>query len=97
MQRMRTGYVHGYTVVMTEDAIMVTGTYGNLLAYKKVQGFGEFISKAEDLRIDWGKLPDDEVIYLYDKADDNFGYALNITDENLSEWGYAPYSWEQAA
>jgi len=82
---------------MVDDTIMVTGMYGKILAYEEVKGFGDFIGKAEDLRIGWGQLPDSEVIYLYDKDDDNFGYALNITDEELSEWGYAPFPVEQAA
>jgi len=97
MLRMRTGRIYKYSVVMVEDTIMVMGIYGALLARKKVKGFADFFSKAQDLRIGWGQLPDSEVIYLYDKDDDNFGYALNITDEQLSEWGYAPFPIEQAA
>ena len=32
-----------------------------------------------------------EVIYLYDRGDDNFGYAVNLQYEDFSEWGYAPF------
>ena len=31
-------------------------------------------------------------IYLYDKADANFGYAVNLQFPWCSEWGYAPFS-----
>ena len=42
-------------------------------------------------RVGWGQFPDgDEVIYLYDVNDHNFGYALNLTCDWCSEWGYAP-------
>ena len=37
-------------------------------------------------------LPDFEVIYLYDKADGNYGYAVNLQDPMCSEWGSAPFS-----
>ena len=47
--------------------------------------------KARILRFGWGQFPDgDEVIYLFDEADDNFGYAVNLNDPACSEWGYAP-------
>jgi hypothetical protein len=40
-------------------------------------------------RVGWGRFPDgDEIIYLYDA---NFGYALNLTCDWCSEWGYAPF------
>jgi hypothetical protein len=34
----------------------------------------------------------DDVIYLYDKGDHNFGYAVNVQDPYCSEWGSAPFS-----
>ena len=37
-------------------------------------------------------FPDDvEVIYLYDRVDDCFGYAVNLDWPDGSEWGYAPF------
>jgi hypothetical protein len=33
-----------------------------------------------------------QVIYVYDKADDSFGYALNLDWADGSEWGYAPFA-----
>jgi hypothetical protein len=42
-------------------------------------------------RVGWGRCPDgDEIIYLYDANEGNFGYALNLTCDWCSEWGYAP-------
>ncbi len=58
-----------------------------------VPGIADFVKKAKDLRLGWGKFQDDgdEVIYLYDKGDGNFGYAVNLDDPHCSEWGYAPF------
>ena len=40
----------------------------------------------------WARFPDGaEVVYLYDKHDGCFGYALNLTYPDCSEWGYAPF------
>lgn len=43
-------------------------------------------------RVGWGTFPDgNRVVYFYDPADDNFGYALNLDAPDCSEWGYAPF------
>ncbi len=57
-----------------------------------MEGLGAFVERAKDLRTGWGQFPDGmEVIYLYDRGDDNFGYAVNLQREDFSEWGYAPF------
>lgn len=87
------GIVHGYTLwVNVNTKKLEVWREGELLASRVVSQLPEFLDTAKNLRIGWGKLPDYEVIYLYDKDDDYFGYALNITDPDLSEWGYAPFS-----
>ncbi len=41
-------------------------------------GWGRF-PDGKDLKLGWGRFPDGmEVIYLYDRGDDNFGYAANL-------------------
>jgi hypothetical protein len=43
-------------------------------------------------RLGWVHMEDDaEILYCYDRDDGDFGYALNLTDPGLSEWGYAPF------
>ena len=43
------------------------------------------------VRLGSGRFPDGaEVLYLYDRDDDNFGYAVNLTAPGCSGWGYAP-------
>ena len=58
-----------------------------------VPGIAAFVKKAKRLTFGWGQFPDDgdEVIYLYDREDGNFGYAMNLDDPGCSEWGYAPF------
>lgn len=95
LNKMIIGGVHNYDIVLAGDVIHVAGKYGGFYTGQKVPGLEKFTNRAKDLRLGWGKLPDYEVIYIYDKEDDNFGYALNITDRQLSEWGYAPFPVEQ--
>ncbi len=59
---------------------------------QEVRGLGAFIQKTNNLRLGWAELPDCEVIYLYDKADGNYGYAVNLQYPSCSEWGYAPFA-----
>lgn len=62
---------------------------------RQIDGLGEFIEDAEALRLGWGEFPDGmEVVYLYDKADRNYGYAVNLDSSMMSEWGYAPFEVE---
>jgi hypothetical protein len=50
------------------------------------------VAGAKELRLGWGQFEDDaEVIYLYDKDDACFGYAVNLACDWSSEWGYAPF------
>ena len=50
------------------------------------------LAQQPGIRLGWGRFPDDaEVLYLYDSDDGNFGYAFNLSDPGLSEWGYAPF------
>jgi hypothetical protein len=45
------------------------------------------------LAVGWGAFPDSElgVVYLYDKTDGNFGYAINLDADYCSEWGTSPF------
>ena len=43
-------------------------------------------------RLGRGRFPDGaEVLYPYDRDDGGFGYAVNLTIPDCSEWGYAPF------
>ncbi len=89
-----TGIIKEYFVIVgTSDTVSVFADHMQPRARERVEGLNDFIRKAKELRLGWGRFPDgDEVIYLYDKADDNFGYAVNMDAPQCSEWGYAPFS-----
>src|SRR5262245_41596264 len=54
-----------------------------------VKGIAAFVAVARDLRIGYATTLDDEIVYVYDADDDGFGYAVNLTAPQFSEWGYA--------
>src|SRR5687768_10495339 len=84
----------GTTGCGTMAKIGVGGTIerdGAGVARRRVEGLGQFVVAARDLKLGWGQFPDDaEVIYLYDAGDGGFGHALNLACGWCSEWGYAP-------
>jgi hypothetical protein len=80
-----------YDLFIVKDVATVT-TDRAIVTKQRVEGLSEFVAAAKDLKIGWGAFPDFEVIYIYDKEDENFGYGLNLQAEDCSEWGYAPFS-----
>ena len=96
MKYLMASKVHDYVVMLLpdidEDLITVlVQKDGQDITNQQITRLKSFLRKAKALRIGWAKQPDDEVIYIYDKADENFGYAVNLNDPNCSEWGYAPF------
>ena len=96
MAELRVGNVNDYSIMLfvepDEDLVtVVVQKDGEYITNQKVPKLKSFLHDARNIRIGWAKLPDDEVIYIYDKADENFGYAVNLNDPNCSEWGYAPF------
>jgi hypothetical protein len=86
----RTSFVARYTLFLSGDTVTVLDDEG-VVTRRTVAGLGAFVTKAKTLRTGWGQFPDGmEVIYVYDRDDDNFGYALNLDAPECSEWGYAP-------
>lgn len=82
--------IAGYDVIVVGDHVFVSEN-SRPVAATEVKGLGEFMGKAGDLRVGWGQFDDFEVIYLYDRRDHNFGYAVNLQIDYFSEWGYAPF------
>ncbi len=84
-------HIAGYDVFLSGDTVTVLNDDG-IVTRRTVAGLGAFVARATDLRTGWGQFPDGmEVIYLYDRGDDNFGYAVNLQAADCSEWGYAPF------
>ena len=96
MRGLRVGTISNYDVMLfvdpNEDLVTaLVQKEGQYITRQHVRKLKSFVQRAKVLRIGWAELPDDEVIYIYDKADENFGYAVNLHDPNCSEWGYAPF------
>ena len=96
MAELRVGNINDYDVMLfvEQNSDLVTVLVqkdGQYITHQKVKQLKSFMHGAKELRLGWTKLPDDEVIYIYDKAGDNFGYAVNLNDPNCNEWGYAPF------
>jgi hypothetical protein len=90
------GHIAGYDVLLVGVAIYVTHATSGRQWRHTVPNFGTSLTdlnRQPGLRLGWGRFPDDvEAIYLYDIDDGNFGYAFNLSDPALSEWGYAPFA-----
>lgn len=85
------GHIKDYDVIIGGDVVTVIDTH-RVVTKQHVSGLGTFISKTKDFKLGWTRLPDCEVIYLYDKADGNYGYGVNLQHPSCSEWGSAPFS-----
>ncbi len=87
------GRVAGYDVLILRDAVIVTDADGSRRF--PVPHYGTAIgdlAARPGFRLGWGRFPDGaEVLYLYDRDDGGFGYAVNLTMPDCSEWGYAPF------
>ncbi len=94
MDKQYLGTIHEYTLYIVGQEIEAYNgeTLVTMQAVRLgMDHFKEFLLLAKDLRLGWAAFPDFEVIYIYDKADDYFGYAINLSDITASEWGYAPF------
>ena len=69
----------------------LVGTVERLVT-RTVAGLGRFLAGARDLRLGWAELPDFDLVYLWDAGDGGFGFAVNVDDHGISEWGYAPFA-----
>ena len=87
------GRVAGDDVLILRDAVIVTDADGT--RHFPVPDYGTAISDLaarSGFRLGWGRFPDGaEVLWLYDRDDGGFGYAVNLTAPDCSEWGYAPF------
>ncbi len=89
--KIMSGHIRDYDVFIANDVVTVINE--KVIVTKQwVVGISRFAATAKDFRLGWAMLPDDEVIYLYDKAEGNYGYAVNLHYPSCSEWGYAPFS-----
>jgi hypothetical protein len=99
MIKVLSGHVGKYDVFVigvegADDKVIVIDE-DRIVTRQRVAGLWEFIEEAQDLKLGWAELSDFDVVYLYDKGDDYFGYAVNLEEPAFSEWGYAPFVEEE--
>ena len=95
----RAGFIAGYGLLFSRDHVRVLTKDGmhTFEAPNYGTAIGDLIVRP-GAAIGWAQMPDGaEILYFYDRDDDGFGYALNITDPDMSEWGYAPFRVERDA
>ncbi len=88
------GHIAGYDVLILADRVLITDATGRTwdhAAPNHGTGVAD-LAVRPGFRLGWGQFPDGaEVLYLYDASDGGFGYAVNLTAPDCSEWGYAPF------
>ena len=85
-----------YAVTILGDSVTVAcrdgdaERAGQLVTTQQVTGLMRFVRRARELRVTLAEFPDFEVVYLFDLAQDGYGYAVNLQVPPFSEWGTAP-------
>ncbi len=80
------GHVGGLDMFVAKDVITVIDDTHILLKHQ-VPGLSRFLTEHQGrVRLTLGRTEDFTILGLY--GPDNFGYAINLDDPELSEWGY---------
>ena len=85
-----------YAVTIVGDTVTVAyrdgdaERAGELVTIQRVPNLARFVERARELRVVLAQFPDFEVVYLFDLAQDSYGYTVNLQVPSFSEWGTAP-------
>ena len=80
------GHVGAYDIFAADDVLTVMNEKA-IVQQRKVGGLTTFLAEhGGRVRLTLGRTPDFAILGLW--APDGFGYALNLDDPDLSEWGY---------
>ena len=86
-----------YAITILGDSVTVayrdgdSERSGEIVTTERMTGLTRFVERARELRVALAQFPDFTVVYLFDLAQDGYGYAVNIQVPLFSEWGTAPY------
>lgn len=84
------GHIGGLDVFVSQDVITVINDEGLVLKHR-VPNLSQFLTEHQgQVRLTLGRTEDFTILGLY--GPDGFGYAVNLEDPALSEWGYG---WER--
>ena len=83
--------IAGYEILIVGDTVAVSTTSDDqLVTTQRVARLGQFVRAARELRVMLAAFPNFEVVYIFDLAQEGYGYAVNLQVPPFSEWGYAP-------
>ena len=85
MKHFISGHIGDFDVFAYEDVITVIDEK-KIVQKRKVNGLSKFLGEQQGrVRLTLGQTEDYNIIGLW--GEDGFGYALNLEDPELSEWG----------
>jgi hypothetical protein len=85
-----------YQITIVGDRVTVayrdddTDRADEVVTTQVVRHLGRFVEGSHALRVALAQFPNFEVVYLFDLAQDGYGYAVNLQAPPFSEWGTAP-------
>jgi hypothetical protein len=83
-----------YAITIVGDVVTVSyrdeERAGERVTTQEVKHLAQFVQRARHLRVALAQFPNFEVVYLFDLAQDGYGYAVNLQVPPFSEWGTAP-------
>ncbi len=82
---MLSGHVGPYDVFTLWDVVTVTDKK-KIVSKRRVPGLSAFLAEEGRVRLTLGHTEDFTILGLWGPS--GFGYALNLDDPELSEWGY---------
>lgn len=86
MKQIISGHVVGFDIFAPDDVVTVANDR-KVVQQRKVEGLSKFLADHQGrVRLTLGRTEDFTVVGLW--GPDGFGYALNLEDPDLSEWGY---------
>ncbi len=87
MKPIISGHVGAYDIFAADDVLTVLNEE-KLVQQRKVGGLSKFLADQRGpVRLTLGQTENYRILGLWDRRD-GFGYALNLDDPDLSEWGY---------
>jgi hypothetical protein len=93
--KMLSGHIADYDVLIVGNKVAVLNEEGLVtdVEVPSPESFAKIVASPK-LMLGYAKVEDMEIIYIYDKAQDNFGYAINLDVDYFSEYGFSPFPLE---
>ena len=89
---LRSGHVANFDVFVYEGTVTVLQEDGQQVCKHKIPSLSRLTGPVIIKRLRYWETPDFRIIGLITEVGEDyfFGYALNLDDPSMSEWGYCP-------